>query len=200
MSMPRAPLRFPPFTTLNNRLAATALALTAGLLPGAAPAQEGAAGTTVLRGGDVNSEKLIEVLTPPPQVKTRSLRVDRESSKPAAVRRPSASLLITFQTNSTELTPAARQQLDVVAAALKSDKLQAYQFELEGHADRRGSTENNLSLSQGRAESVRDYLVRTHGIDAARLAPVGKGDAEPLNKATVAAPENRRVTIITRMP
>jgi outer membrane protein OmpA-like peptidoglycan-associated protein len=200
MSMPRAPLRFPPFNTLNNRLAATALALAAGLLPGATPAQEGAAGTTVLRGGDVNSEKLIEVLTPPPQVKTRSLRVDRESSKPAAVRRPSASLLITFQTNSTELTPAARQQLDVVAAALKSDKLQAYQFELEGHADRRGSTENNLSLSQGRAESVRDYLVRTHGIDAARLAPVGKGDAEPLNKATVAAPENRRVTIITRTP
>ena len=47
---------------------------------------------------------------------------------------------------------------------------------------------------------MRDYLVRTHGIDAARLAPVGKGDAEPLNKATVAAPENRRVTIITRMP
>jgi len=200
MSMPRAPLRSPAFNKLNNTLAATALALAAGLLLGAAHAQEGAAGTTVLRGGDVNSEKLIEVLTPPPQVKTRSLRVDRESSKPAAVRRPSASLLITFRTNSTELTPAAQQQLDVVAAALKSDKLQSYHFELEGHADRRGSTETNLSLSQGRAESVRDYLVRTHGIDAARLAPVGKGDAEPLNKAVVAAPENRRVTIITRTP
>lgn len=202
MSMPRSPH---PLSPLHHHPAAraqlaAALAIAIGLLPGLAGAQDGSADTTVLRGGDVNSDKLIEVLTPPPQVKTRSLRVDRESSKPAEVRRPSASLLITFQTNSTELTPAARQQLDVVAAALKSDRLQAYQFELEGHADRRGSTENNLSLSQGRAESVRDYLVRTHGIDPARLAPVGKGDAEPLNKAVVTAPENRRVTIITRTP
>lgn len=44
-----------------------------------------------------------------------------------AVERPeekaSASLLITFETNSAELTAGAKQQLDVVAAALKNDRL-----------------------------------------------------------------------------
>ncbi|HMZ01436.1 MAG TPA: OmpA family protein [Burkholderiaceae bacterium] len=155
--------------------------------------------TTVLEGKDVNTDRLIEVLTPPPP-KMRTLRVDREQNKPAAARRPSASLLITFHTASTELTPAARQQLDTLAEALKSDRLLTYQFELEGHADRRGSAQNNLSLSQGRAESVRDYLVKVHGIAPERLMPVGKGDSEPLNPNQVSAPENRRVTIITRTP
>lgn len=167
------------------------------------PSQAGAQtpDTTVLQGKEVNADRLIEVLTPPPQApKMRTLRVDREQNKPAAARRPSASLLITFHTASTELTPAARQQLDTLAEALKSDRLLTYQFELEGHADRRGSAQNNLSLSQGRAESVRDYLVKVHGIAPERLMPVGKGDSEPLNPNQVSAPENRRVTIITRTP
>jgi OmpA-OmpF porin, OOP family len=155
--------------------------------------------TTVLRGADVNPDKLVELLTPdPPPVLTRGLKVDREGSLPAAVRRPSASLLITFETNSARLTPNSRQQLDTVAAALKSNQLQSYGFNLEGHADPRGQASTNRQLSQMRAESVRDYLVATHGIPLDRLAPIGKGDTEPLNTRDVAAPENRRVTIVTR--
>lgn len=180
-----------------------ALALLSALLvptwPTQAQSQTHAPDTTVLKGEEVNADRLIEVLTPPP-AKTRSLRVDREQDKPAAARRPSASLLITFHTASTELTPAARRQLDTLAEALKSDRLMTFQFDLEGHADRRGSAQSNLSLSQGRAESVRDYLVKTHGIAPERLMPVGKGDSEPLNPSQVTAPENRRVTIITRTP
>ncbi len=155
--------------------------------------------TTVLRGEEVNPDKLVELLTPDPApVLTRGLKVDREGSLPAAVRRPSASLLITFETNSARLTPNSRQQLDTVAAALKSNQLQAYGFNLEGHADPRGQASTNRQLSQMRAESVRDYLVATHGIPVDRLAPIGKGDTEPLNTKDVAAPENRRVTIVTR--
>jgi outer membrane protein OmpA-like peptidoglycan-associated protein len=185
--------------TPSRRGPIAALAL-AGLLCTSGWAQAQQPDTTLLKGDEVKTDRLIEVLTPPPAAKTRSLRVDREQEKPAAARRPSASLLITFHTASTELTPAARRQLDTLAEALKSDRLLAYQFELEGHADRRGSPQNNLSLSQGRAESVRDYLVKVHGIAPERLMPIGKGDSEPLNPAQTTAPENRRVTIITRTP
>ncbi len=113
--------------------------------------------------------------------------------------RPSASLLITFHTNSSNLTEPARTQLDVLARAMKADKLKGYAFTLEGHADPRGRPETNLALSQARAESVRDYLVRQHGIAASRLNAIGKGDRELMNKIDPIAPENRRVTIVTRM-
>jgi OOP family OmpA-OmpF porin len=41
-------------------------------------------------------------------------------------------------TNSANLTPAARESLDVVGQALASEKLQTYRFAIEGHADPRG--------------------------------------------------------------
>lgn len=181
------------------RLALARVACLLALLGSGALMAQAQPDTTVLRGEDVNPDKLVELLTPDPApVLTRGLKVDREGSLPAAVRRPSASLLITFETNSARLTPSSRQQLDTVAAALKSNQLQAYGFNLEGHADPRGQASTNRQLSQMRAESVRDYLVATHGIPVDRLAPIGKGDTEPLNTRDVAAPENRRVTIVTR--
>lgn len=188
----------PTLTLLTALLAASGLNWAQAQAQAPSQAQTQTPDTTVLKGEEVSTDRLIEVLTPPP--KMRTLRVDREQDKPVAARRPSASLLITFHTASTELTPEARRQLDTLAEALKSDRLLTYQFELEGHADRRGSAQNNLSLSQGRADSVRDYLVKVHGIAAERLMPVGKGDSEPLNPGQVSAPENRRVTIITRTP
>jgi OmpA-OmpF porin, OOP family len=114
----------------------------------------------------------------------------------AAAARPSASLLITFETNSSELTAQARRNLDVVARALASDQLSEYRFSIEGHADPRGSSELNQRLSAARAESVRQYLIARHGIAEGRLAAIGKGDQEPFNPQNPIAPENRRVTIV----
>jgi OmpA-OmpF porin, OOP family len=157
----------------------------------------------VLTGAQLNEEKLLEVLTPDPDVQKRSLRVKATgSSRPTAPTqpsRPSASLLITFQTNSSELTSNAKQQLDVVGAALKNARLAPYRFTVEGHADPRGDPAANLVLSQHRAGSVRFYLLDAHGIEPARLVAEGKGDREVLNRAFPAAPENRRVTIITNL-
>ncbi len=161
------------------------------------------AGTTVLKGQAVTEGNLVDALLPDDSpVVTRSLRVQRDNPvKPGAApekpRKASASLLITFETNSSELMPQAKKQLDVVAAALRNDKLAEYNFNVEGHADPRGNKDANLSLSQQRAESVRAYLVGQHNIDPKRLKAVGKGDAELLNKSNPQALENRRVTIVT---
>jgi outer membrane protein OmpA-like peptidoglycan-associated protein len=109
-------------------------------------------------------------------------------------------LLITFQTNSAELTPESRTALDVVARALASDRLASFAFAVEGHADPRGPSDMNLRLSQARADSVVEYLVRRHGLPRDRLSPVGKGESELANVAVPTAPENRRVTIKTMLP
>lgn len=164
---------------------------------------EDPASTTLLKGNAVTESNLVDALTPEDSpVVTRSLRVQRDNPvKPGAAadkpRKASASLLITFETNSAELMPQAKKQLDVVAAALHNDKLAEYSFNVEGHADPRGTHDGNLTLSQQRAESVRSYLVTQHAIDPKRLKAVGKGDAELLNKANPNAMENRRVTIVT---
>jgi OOP family OmpA-OmpF porin len=164
----------------------------------AAPAVAVAQSEKVLKGKEINESVLIDALTPEEPIRTRSIKIMREGDKPLPPPKPAAaSLLITFETNSAELTPKARQSLDVVARALKSDKLAEFKFSIEGHADPRGGEEYNLHLSQERAESVVNYLVDQHQIERDRLKPVGKGISEPLNTAHPDAPENRRVTIKT---
>lgn len=185
--------------SLVGRATAAGIALLLGLAGASAAAQ--AAGEPVLKGRQVNENNLLQALVPDEApVLTRGIRVGKDAAtKPVPARKPAAALLITFETNSAVLTAASREQLDVVAAALKNEKLTGYSFNVEGHADPRGNTDGNLSLSQQRAESVRQYLVSVHGVEPGRLRPVGKGDAEPLNRKDVAAPENRRVTIVTNV-
>ncbi|MDB5842282.1 MAG: OmpA family protein [Herminiimonas sp.] len=159
----------------------------------------------VLRGQEITESALIQALTPPASaaeepIRTRSIRVNRDDAPRPAAAKPakpaSASLLITFETNSAELTPRAKQSLDVVGQALSSDKLADFRFAIQGHADPRGDSEANLRLSQMRAESVRQYLVQNNRIEDRRLEAIGKGDKELLNPANPIAPENRRVTIV----
>ena len=51
-------------------------------------------------------------------------------------------------------------------------------IELSAHTDYRGSDEYNKALSQKRAETVVDYLIKK-GIAADRLTPVGYGEEQP---------------------
>lgn len=152
----------------------------------------------VMKEGQVNEGALIDALTPAEApIRTRSIRVVRNTPADTVVAKPAkANLLITFNTNSADLTPAAKQSLDVVGQALTSDKLSTFRFAIEGHADPRGMSAANLKLSQARAESVRAYLISSKNIDSSRLEAVGKGDQELMNKSNRDAPENRRVTIV----
>ena len=135
----------------------------------------------VLRSGDVTLESIVENLKP---------------SRTRAMRQP---LLITFETGSSKLTPQSRATLDKVGRALKTDSLAELDFIVEGHADPRGGDKLNQPLSVARADSVCGYLVQEHQIDPQRLSSEGKGSSELLNTVDVTAPENRRVTIVTRL-
>lgn len=159
-----------------------------------AAAQEG----PVLKEGQVDVNTLVDALTPKEPIRTRSLRIVRDDvGTPAIAAGPAkAHLLITFETNSANLTKQAQQSLDTLGQALASDRLAGARFAIEGHADPRGAAAANLKLSQLRAQSVREYLVSKTQIDRSRLDVVGKGSQELMNKANPEAPENRRVTIV----
>lgn len=148
----------------------------------------------LLKGKDVTETALVEALTPGEAPRTRSFGRDNTVAAPKPA---SASLLITFATESAELTAEGKEVLDKVAQALKSDKLAQFKFDIEGHADPRGTDEFNQQLSEARAEAARQYLVQNHQITDARLRAIGKGRTELLNTEDPIAPENRRVTIKT---
>ena len=157
---------------------------------------------TVLRSGQVTESALIDALAPESpgepasDVRTRGLR-PMLIAPHASGNVGRASLLITFRVNEAELTPEAKAILDTLAKAMQSDRLARLAFRVEGHADPRGPTEHNQTLSQLRAESVVVYLRDRHGISAERMTAVGKGSIEPLDTVHPDAPENRRVTIVT---
>src|SRR5207248_9848703 len=102
---------------------------------------------------------------------------------------------VLFTTGTARLLPTARERLDEVAEALKTES--GAQFLVEGFTDSRGSEPRNLRLSQARAEAVRDYLVG-HGVDDARIRALGKGADRPVasNATADGRANNRRVEII----
>ncbi len=167
--------------------------------------QPAAAQAPVLKAGQVTEDVLINALeidAPATDASAGSTRAIRPSMRPAgSTAKPTgpgkASLLITFATGSSDLTPESQQVLGTVAKALQSDRLAGFAFKVEGHADPRGAADMNMKLSEERANSVVAYLTGKLGVLPDRLKAVGKGDTEPLNTERPEAQENRRVTIVT---
>ena len=58
-----------------------------------------------------------------------------------------------------------------------------------------GDAGANLTLSQNRANAVRDFLA-SKGVEVTRLSTAGKGSSELANKDDPLAAENRRVKIV----
>src|SRR5207247_1270943 len=112
-------------------------------------------------------------------------------AEPAA--KPSAlALPIQFAFDSADILPAARPQLDALAAGIRL--LPATQaVRIEGHTDAAGADRYNEQLSQKRAYSVKRYLVAMHGIAPERLHAVGLGEHAPLAGRDPYAAEQRRV-------
>ena len=86
-----------------------------------------------------------------------------------------ATELFTF--NSATLS-MPQPRLDDIAAALAADP-SITDVDVTGYADRLGSAQYNLALSERRANAVRNYLIGK-GIASARLKAYGKGEADPV--------------------
>ncbi|HYO95291.1 MAG TPA: OmpA family protein [Polyangiaceae bacterium] len=103
---------------------------------------------------------------------------------------------VLFVTGKSELLPIARDKLDSVAKALE-EVHDDQTIVVEGHTDSQGSDQNNLTLSQARADSVRQYLI-SRGVKTDRIRALGKGESQPLasNDTPEGRANNRRVEII----
>jgi outer membrane protein OmpA-like peptidoglycan-associated protein len=101
-----------------------------------------------------------------------------------------------FQFGSEQLTENAGGSLLRVARLI--DLVQPSRVRLVGHTDSQGDDEANRRLSQRRAQTVRDWLVRNRGLPAARLVVEGRGEDQPIasNDTPEGRRANRRVEVI----
>lgn len=87
---------------------------------------------------------------------------------------------IIFQHGSAELDMLAGVELD--AATEKLSHYPRFRVVIKGHTGTRGDSEQNMLLSQQRANSVALYLKTKHSYDSNRLQAVGFGGKRPLKK------------------
>ena len=103
---------------------------------------------------------------------------------------------IYFDTAKSELKPESSAAITEVAKLLKGEaSLKLY---VVGHTDNAGALEGNMKLSQDRAQSVVQTLIKTHGIEAARLKAYGSGPYSPVasNDTEEGRAKNRRVELV----
>jgi outer membrane protein OmpA-like peptidoglycan-associated protein len=102
-----------------------------------------------------------------------------------------------FDTAKATIQARSFKLLDQVAKILKEHP-ELERVVIEGHTDNAGKPEANLKLSQRRAESVRNYLIKK-GVEPQRLEAKGFGQERPIadNKTAKGRATNRRVEFIT---
>jgi outer membrane protein OmpA-like peptidoglycan-associated protein len=102
---------------------------------------------------------------------------------------------INFETGKADLTPAAREKLSLLAGMLSAHP--GLMLDIQGYTDNVGSPEANLSLSEARAASLRDFL-EAKGIVADKMWAIGFGQEDPIasNDNADGRAKNRRAEII----
>lgn len=99
---------------------------------------------------------------------------------------------IYFDFDKTTLKSESFVELDKVVDFLKQNA--HVSIEIAGHTDSKGSDDYNMNLSQGRSQSVVDYI-SSQGIDKSRLQAHGYGETKPIdtNDTDEGRANNRRV-------
>jgi outer membrane protein OmpA-like peptidoglycan-associated protein len=107
-------------------------------------------------------------------------------------------LNVEFDTDKSVVKEKYRNEIKKVADFMKTyPKTTAV---IEGHTDNVYTAEYNQKLSEARANSVRQYLIKNFGIDASRLTAVGYGLTKPIasNNTEEGRQKNRRVQAVIK--
>lgn len=104
-------------------------------------------------------------------------------------------LNVYFDTNKSELKPESNEAMDRLLALLAlNDELK---IEIHGHTDDVGEEESNMTLSQARANAVKDVLIK-RGINPERISAIGFGESKPVadNSTSQGRAKNRRTEFV----
>jgi OmpA-OmpF porin, OOP family len=110
---------------------------------------------------------------------------------------PTFNVSIQFDVDTPIVQPASYETLGRIADALVQSNLLPYTFLIVGHIESTGRRENNVILSQRRADAIRDILVNSFKIGPKRLQTIGLGEEQLLDSVRINAPVNNQVQIMT---
>lgn len=101
---------------------------------------------------------------------------------------------VTFATDSAKIVPSFYEPLNSIATVLVN--YPETRVIVNGYTDNTGSADYNLTLSEKRAASVRNYLIQ-QGVSTRRISSIGYGEEYPraTNSTASGRAENRRVEI-----
>ncbi|QXE85508.1 MULTISPECIES: OmpA family protein [Geomonas] len=136
-------------------------------------------------GGTAKSAARVAVMAPAPVVAAPPAPAPKLCS-PAVIN-------IQFDTNKADLKPQYRNEMKTLADFL--NEFPKATGVIEGHTDNVGPKALNMKLSQRRADTIRNYLVKEFGIAPERIKAVGYGPTKPIasNKTKAGKAQNRRI-------
>jgi outer membrane protein OmpA-like peptidoglycan-associated protein len=131
-----------------------------------------------------------------PPAPAPTMSPDEAVKRADAKEAPSIDLEILFGYKSAEITQQSAAALTALGRALSAPQLAGDSFLIAGHTDAKGGAAYNLTLSQQRAEAVRQFLISNFKIDGSRLVAKGYGLERLKNALNPLDGVNRRVQIV----
>ena len=101
-----------------------------------------------------------------------------------------------FDTGASDLREGTYASLSALASVLRDRP--ELRVALVGHTDSVGGLDGNIALSKRRAQSVRQRMIESYGIEGARMQAEGMGYLAPVasNLSEEGREANRRVEVI----
>ena len=118
-------------------------------------------------------------------------------SPPQLLKLPQVVAEIQFDDDAAVVRPDSYRTLGRIADTLSHPSLLGYKFLIVGHTVSTGRRDINLTLSQRRADVIREVLINTFKISPKRLQAIGLGEEQLLDAARPAAPANQQIQVVT---
>lgn len=123
--------------------------------------------------------------------------IKRPPVAPQLLKLPQFFAEIQFDEDAAVVRPDSYRTLGRIADTLYHPSLLESKFLIVGHTVSTGRRENNLTLSQRRADVIREVLVNTFKISPKRLQAIGLGEEQLIDAAHPTAAINQRIQIAT---
>ena len=111
------------------------------------------------------------------------------------LRLPHFNVDVQFNPDTPVIRPESYRTLGSIADALYDPALASYGFLIVGHTESTGKRDYNLTLSQRRADAIRDVLVTTFKVSVKRIQAIGLGEEQFLDANRPTAAVNQQVQV-----
>ena len=116
---------------------------------------------------------------------------------PDLLKLPQVTADVQFDEDAAVVRPESYRMLGRIADALYHPSLLGSKFLIVGHTVSTGKRDYNLTLSQRRADVIRDIMISTFKISPKRLQAIGLGEEQMLDSLHPGAPVNAQVQLMT---